>query len=76
MSFQTLAQGAVDPAAAEQALAQTNGYVAGSCRFDEQNQLVSLQYRGTEPAATQFAIALQGKLQTMVRLKPIFAEEP
>ncbi len=75
VSFQTLAQSAVDPAAAEQALTQVNGYVAGSFRFDERQQLVTLQYNGTEAAATQFGSALALKLQMMVRLKPMFAEE-
>jgi hypothetical protein len=76
VSFQTLAQGDVNQAAAEQALSQVNGYVPGSFRFDQQNQLVTLQYRGAEATATQFGFALQQKLQMMVRLKPMFAEDP
>jgi len=76
VSFQTFAQGPVNQAAAEQALAQVKGYFAGSFRFDEQQQLVTLQYRGPESAATQFGFALQQKLQMMVRMKPMFAEEP
>jgi hypothetical protein len=72
VSFQTLGQGDVNPTAAEQALAPITGYVAGSFRFDAQNQQATLQYRGTEPAAMQFGTALQQKLGMMVRLRPTF----
>lgn len=74
VSFQTLGQGAINNATAEQQLASVPGYVAGSFRFDDQNQLVTLQYRGTEAAATQFGFALQ-RLSIMVRMKPMFSDE-
>ena len=76
VSFQTLAQGDVGQATAEQKRLQVNGYVAGSFRFDQQKQLVALQYRGAESAAIQFGFALQQKLHMMVRLKPMLAEKP
>ncbi len=76
VSFQTLAQGDIAPATAEQALTQVKGYVAGSFRFDQQKQLITLQYHGAESAAMPFGFALQQKLQIVVRLRPIFAEEP
>jgi hypothetical protein len=75
VSFQTLGQSPVNQAAADQALSQVNGYVAGSFRFDQQNQLVTLRFRGSDAAATQLGFALQRKLQMTVRLKPIFAAE-
>jgi hypothetical protein len=70
-----MGQGAIDPSAAEQALTPVQGFVAGSFRFDLPEQLVTLQYRGTEAAAMQFASALQQRLRIMVRMKPMFAEE-
>lgn len=74
VSFQTLGQGNVNPAAAEQALTPLAGYVPGSFRFDLQNQQATLQYHGTEAAALQFGSALQQKLGMMVRLRPMFVD--
>ncbi len=75
VSFQTLSQGQLDTTRAESVLAEMPGYAAGSFRFDQEQQRVTLQYRGQKAAATQYAFALQGKMLVMLRLKPVFEEQ-
>jgi len=76
VSFPTFEQiqGPIDPARAEQVLAELPGYVRGSFRFNAQQRVVAFQYHGAEDLAPRFGLVLAAKAKIFMGLQPTFSD--